>query len=92
MKREPLRIVLAEDNLLVREGLMALLGTAANVDVVAVAEDLPGRLGAVDEHDPDVVLTDIRTPPSHTDEGVRAAASLREAHPELGVVVISQYA
>ncbi len=86
------RIVLAEDNLLVREGLVALLGTVENLDVVGVAEDLPQLLAAVETHEPDVVLTDIRMPPSHSDEGVRAATTLRETHPDLGVVVISQFA
>lgn len=86
------RVVLAEDNLLVREGLVALLGTVDEVELVGVAEDLPGLLDAVAAHGPDVVLTDIRMPPSHTDEGVRAAAELRETHPDMGVVVISQFA
>lgn len=88
----PVRIVLAEDNLLVREGLVALLSTSDEVELVGVAEDLPGLVEAVDEHDPDVVLTDIRMPPSHTDEGVRAAAGLRDSHPDVGVVVVSQFA
>ncbi len=86
------RIVLAEDNLLVREGLVALLNTVPEIDLVGVAEDLPALLEAVDTHEPDVVLTDIRMPPTHGDEGVQAATSLRDSHPQTGVVVISQFA
>ena len=87
-----IRVVLAEDNLLVREGLVALLATVDDIELAGVAEDLPGLLAAVDEHQPDVVLTDIRMPPSHSDEGVRAATTLRSTHPDVGVVVISQFA
>lgn len=85
------RIVLAEDNLLVREGLLALLGREPSIDVAAVVTDLPELLAAVDDVAPDVVLTDIRMPPSHTDEGVQAATLLRESHPDLGVLVVSQF-
>jgi DNA-binding NarL/FixJ family response regulator len=85
------RVVLAEDNLLAREGLRSLLAREQDLEVVAVVEDYPGLLAAVDEHGPDVVLTDIRMPPSNTDEGVRAAARFRQSHPALGVVVVSQY-
>lgn len=88
----PLRIVLAEDNLLVREGLVSLLSTCADLELVATCESLPALLDAVEEHGPDVVLTDIRMPPDHSDEGVRAAELLRESHPDMGVVVISQFA
>ena len=87
-----LRLVLAEDNLLVREGLVSLLGTTDEVDLVATSENYDELLAAVDEHDPNVVLTDIRMPPNHSDEGVRAAERFRETHPDLGVVVISQFA
>jgi DNA-binding NarL/FixJ family response regulator len=86
-----LRLVLAEDNLLAREGLRSLLGSAPEVTVVAVCADYDELLAAVDTHDPDVVLTDIRMPPTGTDEGVRAAARLRRTHPRIGVVVLSQY-
>jgi DNA-binding NarL/FixJ family response regulator len=86
-----LRLVLAEDNLLARAGLSSLLDAAPEVSVVAVRVDYPGLLAAVDEHDPDVVLTDIRMPPTGTDEGVRAANRLRRSHPRVGVVVLSQY-
>ena len=87
-----LRIVLAEDNLLVREGLVSLLGTCDEIELVATCESLPELLAAAEQHRPDVVLTDIRMPPDHSDEGVRAAEILRESQPDLGVVVISQFA
>jgi DNA-binding NarL/FixJ family response regulator len=86
-----IRLVLAEDNLLAREGLRGILATAENITVVAVCTDLPELLAAVEEHLPDVVLTDIRMPPTLTDEGVRLAAQLRRTHPTIGVVVLSQY-
>jgi len=87
----PIRIVIAEDNYLVREGVVRLLETCDDIAVVGVAEDHDGLLAAVDEHTPDVVVTDIRMPPTGTDEGVRAAAELRVRHPDTGVVVLSQY-
>lgn len=83
--------MVAEDSYLVREGLRRLLDRDGDVEVVAECVDLPQLLTAVDEHRPDVVVTDIRMPPSSTDEGVRAAAALRESHPGVGVVVLSQY-
>ncbi len=86
-----IRIVVAEDNYLVREGVVRLLEGEDGVEVVAVCGDFDTLLAAVDEHTPDVVLTDIRMPPTGTDEGVRAANALRESHPEVGVVVLSQY-
>jgi len=85
------RIVVAEDNLLVREGLVALLGTVDELDVVGTCASLPELLESVERHHPDVVLTDIRMPPDHQDEGIRAAALLRNSHPDLGVVVLSQF-
>jgi DNA-binding NarL/FixJ family response regulator len=87
-----LRVVLAEDNYLVREGVQRLLDGAPDVDVVAACADLDTLLAAVAEHQPDVVVTDIRMPPTSTDEGIRAATMLRETQPGLGVVVLSQYA
>ena len=87
----PIRIVIAEDNYLVREGVVRLLDGEDDIEIVAACGDLDGLLAAVDEHTPDVVLTDIRMPPTGTDEGVRAANELRERHPEVGVVVLSQY-
>jgi DNA-binding NarL/FixJ family response regulator len=88
----PIRVVLADDHYLVREGVRRLLESDADVAVVDVAEDLDSLLAAVDEAQPDVVLTDIRMPPSGVDEGIQAAERLRETHPEVGVVVLSQYA
>jgi len=86
-----LSLVIAEDDLLTREGLRSLLSTTEGVDLVAVCADYDELMLAVEEHSPDVVLTDIRMPPTGTDEGVRAADELRRAHPEIGVVVLSQY-
>jgi DNA-binding NarL/FixJ family response regulator len=88
----PIRVVIAEDSLLVREGIAKLLDGCDDVEVVAFCEDLPSLLEAAGSTAPDVVLTDIRMPPTHTDEGIRAAAMLRELQPEVGVVVLSQYA
>jgi DNA-binding NarL/FixJ family response regulator len=86
-----LRVALAEDNILVREGLAHLLADTADVEVVATAHDLPSVLDAVDHLTPDVVMTDIRMPPTETDEGIRVAAQLRVTHPHVGVVVLSQF-
>jgi DNA-binding NarL/FixJ family response regulator len=86
-----IRAVVCEDNLLVREGIVTLLAAEPDIAVVAQAGALDEALAAVAEHEPDVVLTDIRMPPTHTDEGVRVAAALRRSHPGLGVVVLSQY-
>ena len=86
-----LRVVIAEDSLLVREGLRSMLSGRGEVVVVAVVSDYDALLAAVEAHRPDVVLTDIRMPPTNTDEGVRAAAELRHSRPEVGVVVLSQY-
>jgi DNA-binding NarL/FixJ family response regulator len=88
----PIKLVLAEDQYLVREGLRRLLEAQEDVEIAAVCEDLDALLAAVDEHEPNVVVTDIRMPPESTDEGIRAAARLRETHPGVGVVVLSQYA
>jgi DNA-binding NarL/FixJ family response regulator len=86
-----LRVIVAEDSFIVREGLRELLAAHAGVDVVAACGDLDGLREAVREHDPDVVITDIRMPPSNTDEGIKAATGLRDSHPHVGVVVLSQY-
>jgi DNA-binding NarL/FixJ family response regulator len=85
------RVVVGEDSLLVREGLRGLLAGRPEITVVAVCADHDELRAAVDEHDPDVVLTDIRMPPTMTDEGVRLAAHLRAAKPATGVVILSQY-
>lgn len=86
-----IRLVSAEDSYLVREGTRLLLATQDDIDLVASATDLPGLLAAVDDGRPDVLLTDIRMPPTGTDEGIRAAEQLATTHPALGVVVLSQY-
>ena len=88
---ETIRIVLAEDNLLVREGLASLIAGVPDLELVATCSSLPELLEHVDRFAPDVVLTDIRMPPAHQDEGIRAAEAFRSSHPDLGVVVLSQF-
>jgi DNA-binding NarL/FixJ family response regulator len=87
-----IRVVLAEDHYLVREGVRRLLETRSDLEVVAACDDLASLLAAVDSERPDVVVTDIRMPPGETDEGIQAAERLRETNPDVGVVVLSQYA
>ncbi len=87
----PIRLVLAEDQYLVREGVRRLLETQPDLEVAAVCGDLDSLLGAVEAERPHVVVTDIRMPPSRTDEGIQAAECLRETHSDVGVVVLSQY-
>jgi DNA-binding NarL/FixJ family response regulator len=87
----PIRLVLAEDHYLVREGIRHLLETRPDLEVAAVCGDLGSLLAAVDAEPPDVVVTDVRMPPGGVDEGIQAAERLRETHPEIGVVVLSQY-
>jgi len=87
----PIRVVVAEDNYLVREAVTRLLDTHPDTTVVGSAADYDSLLAAVETDAPDVVVTDIRMPPTGTDEGVRAAVALRDSHPALGVVVLSQY-
>jgi DNA-binding NarL/FixJ family response regulator len=87
-----IRVVLADDSVLVREGLHQLLASQPGIEVVAACEDLPSLLEAIEAERPDVVLTDIRMPPTKHDEGIQVAARLRETHPDVGVVVLSQYA
>jgi DNA-binding NarL/FixJ family response regulator len=88
----PIRLVLADDHLIVREGVQRLLDSQPDIEVVAVCDDLDSLLAAVEAERPDVVVTDIRMPPDNADEGIQAAKRLRETHPEIGVVVLSQYA
>ncbi len=88
----PIRLVLAEDHYLVREGIRRLLETRADLEVAAVCGDLDSLLAAVAAEQPDVVVTDVRMPPGDTDEGIQAAERLRDTNPEIGVVVLSQYA
>jgi DNA-binding NarL/FixJ family response regulator len=87
-----LRVVFADDNFLVRQGTAALLAATGEVDVVALVENPTELLAAVATAAPDVVLTDVRMPPTWTDEGLRAAKQIRREHPGTGVVVLSQYA
>jgi DNA-binding NarL/FixJ family response regulator len=85
------RIVVADDDVFVRAGLRSLLADIDDFDVVAAVGSLPELLDAVTDHEPDVVLTDIRMPPTHSDEGIRAAQELRSTHPTVGVVALSLY-
>jgi DNA-binding NarL/FixJ family response regulator/DNA-binding SARP family transcriptional activator len=87
----PTRVVLAEDHYLLREGMRRLLETNPGLEIAAVCEDLDSLLAAVEAEQPDVVVTDIRMPPGNLDEGIRAADRLRVEHPDVGVVVLSQY-
>jgi DNA-binding NarL/FixJ family response regulator len=88
----PVRLVLAEDHYLVREGVRRLLEARPEVEVAAACGDLDSLLAAIEAERPGVVVTDIRMPPLSVDEGIQAAVRLRETHPEVGVVVLSQYA
>ncbi len=88
----PIRIVIAEDSLIVREGVCQLLSIDPAVEILAAVGDAESLRDACRRHEPEVVLTDIRMPPTHTDEGIRLAGELRESHPQIGVVVLSQYA
>lgn len=86
-----LRVVIAEDSFLMREGIATVIGLDDELDLVAMSGSFDELVKAVDEQQPDVVVTDIRMPPTQTDEGIRAANLFREQHPEIGVVVLSQY-
>jgi DNA-binding NarL/FixJ family response regulator len=88
----PLRLVIADDHLLVREGVRRLLEADPDLVVAAVCSDLDSLLAAVETERPDVVVTDIRMPPGNSDEGIQAAERLRTTAPDVGVVVLSQYA
>ncbi|ACU69546.1 two component transcriptional regulator, LuxR family [Catenulispora acidiphila DSM 44928] len=85
-----MRIVIAEDTAILRDGLVQLLKSRGQ-EVAAAVGDAPALLAAVEEHRPDVAVVDIRLPPDHTDEGVRAAVELRRRHPDLGILMFSQY-
>ncbi len=87
-----IRVVLAEDNTLLREGIARLLERADDIDLVGVAADRPELEALIEKLSPDLVVTDIRMPPTGTDEGIQIAAQLRRERPEVGVVVLSQYA
>jgi DNA-binding NarL/FixJ family response regulator len=88
----PLRVVIAEDSLLMREGVVQVIGRHDDLEVVGDCPDLPTLRRLVDETSPDVVVTDVRMPPEFGDEGIQFAVDEREARPDLGVVVLSQYA
>ena len=86
-----MRVVLADDSYLARNGIEQVLEAASGIEVVSMCEDLDSLLAAIERDRPDVVVTDIRMPPTSTDEGIRVAARLRDTHPDIGVVVLSQY-
>ena len=86
-----IRLLLAEDNFLIRRGLTAVIETTPGVELVSSCGDLESLLDQVERTEPDAVLTDIRMPPTDSDEGIRAAAILRRDHPHIGVVVLSQH-
>lgn len=87
-----MRVVLADDNYIVREGVSALLRDVEEIELVTTVSDSSSLMRAVAEHRPDAVLTDIRMPPTHTTEGIEAAKRIRADYPHIGVVVLSQYA
>jgi DNA-binding NarL/FixJ family response regulator len=88
----PIRVVIAEDSLIVREGIEQILAPENGVELAASCQDMPHLMEAVEREEPDVVLTDLRMPPGQQDEGIRVAARLRETHPQIGVIVLSHYA
>jgi len=88
----PIRVVLADESYLIREALQEVLAAFDGVELVASFADGHALLAAIDADPPDVVIADIRMPPAGDDEGIRVARRLRETHPEVGVVVLSQYA
>jgi len=85
------KVVIADDALLLRQGVIAVLNTLDNVEVVAEADDRPSLIAAVEEHRPDLVITDVRMPPTLTNEGISAAREIRSRWPQTGVIVLSQY-
>jgi DNA-binding NarL/FixJ family response regulator len=87
----PIRVALAEDNALLREGVSRIIDAEDDFELVGTAGDLPQLLDLIEGATPDVVVTDIRMPPTGTDEGIQAASWLREHRPEVGVVVLSQF-
>ena len=90
--RNPIRVVIAEDEFLMREALEHVMARAEGIEVVRYVGDRDALLAAVEEERPDAVLTDIRMPPTRTDEGIQVAQALRRSHPDMGVVVLSQFA
>ncbi|HET8785557.1 MAG TPA: response regulator transcription factor [Candidatus Limnocylindrales bacterium] len=88
---QPVRVAVADDSYLIRNALGEVLGQMASVELVATAEDGDGLIDAVETANPDVVLLDIRMPPGGDDEGIRVATQLRETHPDVGVIVLTQF-
>ncbi|MGH2974081.1 MAG: response regulator, partial [Solirubrobacterales bacterium] len=86
-----LRVILGEDSYIVRQGIVEILSEVPEIDLVAACGNESSLVQAIEKEQPDVVITDIRMPPSNTNEGIRIAARLRETHPDAGVVVLSQY-
>jgi DNA-binding NarL/FixJ family response regulator len=87
-----IRVILADDSYLAREGIEQVLRAASTaIEVVSTCDDLDSLLAAIETEHPDVVVTDIRMPPTNTDEGIRVAAQLRDSYPEIGIVVLSQH-
>ncbi len=86
-----IRVVLADDSREVRDVLAEILNESSAIDLVALADDEPTLLAAIEAFRPDVVVTDVRMPPTATDEGVRVAEALATTHPDIGVVILSQY-
>jgi DNA-binding NarL/FixJ family response regulator len=84
-------VVIAEDNLLVRDSVQRALSTDSDVNVIGIAEDYDSAVELIDKHHPTLLFTDVRMPPTSTDEGVRLARWMRSAHPDIGVIVLSQY-
>jgi DNA-binding NarL/FixJ family response regulator len=91
MQAVRIRVVLADDSVAVRDVLARILTRSPDIDLVATVDDEPTLLAAIEETRPDVVVTDVRMPPTGTDEGVRVARRLATAHPDIGVVIVSQY-
>jgi DNA-binding NarL/FixJ family response regulator len=87
-----IRVVVADDTLLTREGVTRVIDRAGDLEVVAACEDVDAARNAIGEHAADVLVTDIRMPPTNTDEGIRLASELRQTHPRVGVVVLSLHA
>ena len=85
-----MRVVIADDSRLLREGIASFV-RGEGIEVVAEAADAEELLAAVDEHEPDVAIVDIRMPPTQTDEGIQAAHEIRRRHPEMGIVLLSQH-
>ena len=92
VRKVTLRVVFADDNYLVRAGVSALLSEDEEIELVSAVGDADALIRAVAEHRPDAVLTDIRMPPTHTIEGIDAAKRIRAEYPDIGVVVLSQFA